>query len=259
MKKYQTITLEIENDIAVLRLDRPDRMNALSTQMRAEITDAVRFAGKEARVIVLTGNGKAFCSGQDLSDSGSAASLDLERVLRDEYVPMLKAISECPVPTICAVNGPAAGAGANLALVADVVIATESAYFLQAFTRIGLIPDAGGTFWLPRQMGAAKAMGAALFAEPISAREADQWGMIWEAVPDAEFDAHWRARAEHLAKGPTAAYRNLKQAIRGSWENGLDAQLDLEARLQGDCGNSRDFKEGVVAFQEKRTAKFEGR
>lgn len=259
MKQYQTITLEIENDIAVLRLDRPDRMNALNTQMRAEITDAVRFAGREARVIVLTGNGKAFCSGQDLSDSGSAASLDLERVLRDEYVPMLKAISECPVPTISAVNGPAAGAGANLALVADVVIATESAYFLQAFTRIGLIPDAGGTFWLPRQMGAAKAMGAALFAEPISAREADQWGMIWEAVPDAEFDTHWRARAEHLANGPTAAYRNLKQAIRGSWENGLDAQLDLEARLQGECGNSRDFKEGVVAFQEKRTAKFEGR
>ena len=259
MKQYQTITLEIENDIAVLRLDRPDRMNALNTQMRAEITDAMRFAGREARVIVLTGNGKAFCSGQDLSDSGSAASLDLERVLRDEYVPMLKAISECPVPTISAVNGPAAGAGANLALVADVVIATESAYFLQAFTRIGLIPDAGGTFWLPRQMGAAKAMGAALFAEPISAREADQWGMIWEAVPDAEFDTHWRARAEHLAKGPTAAYRNLKQAIRGSWENGLDAQLDLEARLQGECGNSRDFKEGVVAFQEKRTAKFEGR
>jgi len=259
VKQYETISLEIEDDIAVLRLDRPDRMNALSTQMRAEVADGVRFAGQEARVVVLTGNGKAFCSGQDLSDSGTAAALDLERVLRDEYVPMLKAISECPVPTISAVNGPAAGAGANLALVADVVIATESAYFLQAFTRIGLIPDAGGTFWLPRQMGAAKAMGAALFAEPISAREADQWGMIWEAVPDAEFDTHWRARAEHLAKGPTAAYRNLKQAIRGSWENGLDAQLDLEARLQGECGNSRDFKEGVVAFQEKRTAKFEGR
>ncbi|KRS17468.1 enoyl-CoA hydratase-related protein [Roseovarius indicus] len=259
MKQYETISLEIEDDIAVLRLDRPDRMNALSTQMRAEVADGVRFAGQEARVVVLTGNGKAFCSGQDLSDSGNAAALDLERVLRDEYVPMLKAISDCPVPTIAAVNGPAAGAGANLALVADVVIATESAYFLQAFTRIGLIPDAGGTFWLPRQMGAAKAMGAALFAEPITAREADQWGMIWEAVPDAEFDAHWRARAEHLAKGPTAAYRNLKQAIRESWGNGIDAQLDLEARLQGECGNSRDFKEGVVAFQEKRKANFEGR
>jgi len=259
MKDYQTITLEIEDGIAVLRLNRPDKMNALSTLMRAEITDAARYAPQKARVLVITGNGKAFCSGQDLSDGGNAAALDLERVLRDEYVPMLKAISDCPVPTIAAVNGPAAGAGANLALVADVVIATESAYFLQAFTRIGLIPDAGGTFWLPRQMGAAKAMGAALFAEPISARQADQWGMIWEAVADAEFEARWQSRAGHLAQGPTAAYRNLKRAIRDSWENGLDAQLDLEAKLQGDCGNSRDFKEGVVAFQEKRAAKFEGR
>jgi len=259
MKDYQTITLDIADDIAVLRLNRPERMNALSTQMRAEITDAARLAPQQARVLVIIGEGKAFCSGQDLSDSGNAGALDLERVLRDEYVPMLKAISDSPVPTIAAVNGPAAGAGANLALVADVVIATESAYFLQAFTRIGLMPDAGGTFWLPRQMGAAKAMGAALFAEPISARQADRWGMIWEAVEDDGFENRWRARARHLAQGPTVAYRNLKRAIRDSWENALDAQLDLEARLQGECGTSRDFKEGVVAFQEKREARFEGR
>lgn len=259
MKAYETIALEIEEGVAVLRLDRPDKMNALNTRMRAEITDAVGYAGSRARVLVLTGNGKAFCSGQDLSDSGTAASLDLERVLRDEYEPMLRAIGECPVPTISAVNGPAAGAGANLALAADVVIATESAYFLQAFTRIGLMPDAGGTYWLPRQMGAAKAMGAALFAEPVTARQADQWGMIWEAVADAEFEPLWRARAEHLATGPTVAYRNLKQAIRQSWENGLDAQLNLEARMQGECGGTRDFKEGIVAFQEKRKASYEGR
>ena len=259
MKDYQTITLEIAEDVAVLRLDRPDRMNALNTQMRAEITDAARVVPQAARVLVITGNGKAFCSGQDLSDTGTAAAIDLERVLRDEYVPMVKAISDCPVPTIAAVNGPAAGAGANLALAADVVIAAESAYFLQAFTRIGLIPDAGGTFWLPRQMGGAKAMGAALFAEPVSARQADQWGMIWEAVPDVEFETRWPARAAHLAAGPTVAYRNLKRAIRESWENGFDGQLDLEARLQGECGNSRDFKEGVVAFQDKRPARFEGR
>ena len=259
MKDYQTITLDLADDIAVLRLDRTDKMNALNTQMRAEITDAVTFAGLQARVVVLTGNGKAFCSGQDLSDSGNAAAIDLERVLRDEYVPMLRAISDCPVPTICAVNGPAAGAGANLALAADVVIATESAYFLQAFTRIGLIPDAGGTYWLPRQMGAAKAMGAALFAEPISARQADDWGMIWEAVEDAKFDSHWRARAAHLAQGPTQAYGNLKRAVRESWENGFSGQLDLEAKLQGDCGKTRDFKEGVVAFLEKRPARYEGR
>ncbi len=259
MKDYQTITLFIEDDIAVLSLNRPDKMNALNAQMRAEIRDAAIFAAREARVLVMTGNGKAFCSGQDLSDGGNVAAMDLERVLRDEYVPMLRAITDCPVPTISAVNGPAAGAGANLALAADVVIATESAYFLQAFTRIGLIPDAGGTYWLPRQMGTAKAMGAALFAEPISARQASDWGMIWESVEDDAFDGKWRARAAHLAKGPTLAYGHVKQAIRGSWDNGFDTQLDFEAKLQGACGKSRDFKEGVVAFLEKRPAKYEGR
>ncbi len=259
MKDYQSIELEVENDIAVLRLNRPDRMNALSAEMRAEVIDAARFAPRHARVMVLTGAGKAFCAGQDLSDGGLATKIDLERVLRDEYVPMLKAISDSPVPTIAAVNGAAAGAGANLALAADVVIASESAYFLQAFARIGLIPDAGGTFWMPRQMGAAKAMGASLFAEPISAKQADAWGMIWEAVADEAFDTHWRARAAHLASGPTAAYANIKRAIRGTWEHGLDGQLDLEARLQGKCGRTRDFKEGVVAFLDKRKAEFEGR
>ena len=259
MKEYQTITLSIGDDIATLRLNRPDRMNALNTQMRAELTDAVLEAGTRARVVVITGAGRAFCAGQDLSGSGNLASLDLERVLRDEYEPMLRAIGDCPVPVICAVNGPAAGAGANLALAADVVIAAESAYFLQAFTRIGLMPDVGGTFWLPRQMGAAKAMGAALFAEPVSARQADDWGMIWEAVPDDEFDACWRDRAAYLAAGPTAAYKQLKRAMRGSWDRRYDAQLDYEAKLQGRCAKTRDFREGVLAFQEKRPAKFEGR
>ena len=259
MKEYQAITFDISEDIATIRLNRADKMNALNAQMRAEITDAARIAGRKARMLVMTGNGKSFCPGQDLSDTGNLSELDLERVLRDEYVPMLHAIADCPVPTISAVNGPAAGAGANLALSADVVIASESAYFLQAFARIGLIPDASGTYWLPRQMGAAKAMGAALFAEPISARQASDWGMIWEAVPEAEFETRWQNRAAHLAKGPTAAYGHIKQAIRQSWDNGLDAQLDLEAQLQGACGRSRDFQEGVVAFLEKRAPKFEGR
>ncbi len=259
MKDYQTITLEIAEGVAVIALNRPEKMNALNAQMRAEITDAMTHAGRTARVVVLTGNGRAFCSGQDLSDGGNVATLDLERVLREEYVPMLRAITDCPVPVISAVNGPAAGAGANLALVADVVIATESAYFLQAFARIGLVPDAGGTWFLPRQMGQAKAMGAALFAEPISARQASDWGMIWECVSDDGFAAQWRARAEHLAKGPTQTYARVRHAIRESWSNTLDAQLDLEARLQGACGQSRDFKEGVMAFLEKRPPQFEGR
>ena len=254
-----TVRFEIDGHVARVTIDRPERMNALNTAMRAEITDAVTHAGRTARVVVIAGNGRAFCSGQDLGDGGNAATLDLERVLREEYVPMLRAITDCPVPTISAVGGPAAGAGANLALSADVVIAAESAYFLQAFTRIGLLPDAGGTWALPRQMGMAKAMGAALFAEPIGARQASDWGMIWECVSDEGFEAHWQARAAHLAAGPTQAYRAVKQAIRGSWDNSLEAQLDLEARLQGACGQSRDFQEGVLAFLEKRPARFEGR
>lgn len=257
---YKTITLETVDNIAVITLNRPDKMNALTSQMRAEIPDAVRQAESDgARVLVLTGAGGAFCSGQDLGGDTSVGAADMERSLRDEYEPMIRAISQCRVPTICAVNGPAAGAGANLALAADVVIASENAYFLQAFTRIGLIPDAGGTYWLPRQMGAAKAMGAALFAEKITARQADDWGMIWEAVPEDKFAAHWRARAAHLANGPTKAYRYTKTAIRESWDNTLDGQLTVEAKLQGKAGITRDFKEGVIAFLEKRIAKFEGR
>jgi 2-(1,2-epoxy-1,2-dihydrophenyl)acetyl-CoA isomerase len=245
--------------VAVLKLDRPDVMNALNTQMRTEILQAVKAAQKAARVLVLTGAGRAFCAGQDLSDGAAQPDLDLERILREEYEPLLRAIYDCPIPTIAAVNGVAAGAGANLALAADVVIASESAVFLQAFTRIGLIPDAGGTYWLPRQVGFARAMGAALFAEPVSARQAAEWGMIWEAVPEAEFADHWRARAAKLAAGPTVAYGHVKTALRQSSSNDLAGQLNLEARLQGECGKSNDFKEGVRAFLEKRPARFEGR
>ena len=256
---YAAIKFEIANDVATLTLNRPDVMNALNVQMRAEITHAVKAAGRDARVLVIGGAGAAFCSGQDLGDGGNATNLDLERTLRDEYVPMLKAIFECKIPTISAVHGAAAGAGANLALAADVVIAAEEAYFIQAFTRIGLIPDAGGTYHLPRQIGSAKAMGAALFGDKITGRQAADWGMIYEAVPFATFDTHVAKRALHLAQGPTAAYARVKQALRGSFEATLDEQLATEARLQGECGKTRDFQEGVLAFIEKRPAKYEGR
>jgi 2-(1,2-epoxy-1,2-dihydrophenyl)acetyl-CoA isomerase len=172
---------------------------------------------------------------------------------------MIRAVSACPVPTIAAVNGAAAGAGANLALAADVVIASEEAVFLQAFARIGLIPDAGGTYWLPRQIGFARAMGAALFAEPVSARKAADWGMIWEAVPEEAFAERWWRRARELAVGPTATYRRIKQALREGMANDLETQLMLEAELQGELGETRDFREGVLAFLEKRQAQFEGR
>ncbi|MEO9653188.1 MAG: enoyl-CoA hydratase-related protein [Roseobacter sp.] len=257
--EYHTLTFAQTDGVAVVTLNRPEKMNALTTQMRAELSYAITEAGKIARVVVITGAGQAFCSGQDLGDRVTATNLDLERTLRDEYAPLIRAISECPVPTISAVNGPAAGAGANLALAADVVIATKSAYFLQAFSKIGLIPDAGGTYTLPRTMGMAKAMGAALFADKITAQQADDWGMIWEAVGDDVFEDHWRSRAQQLASGPTAAYGAIKSVIRGSWENDFENQLALEARQQGICGKTRDFKEGVLAFTEKRSAKFEGR
>lgn len=259
MMDYQSVRVSKTDGYAVITLARPEVKNALNSQMRAELLHCLKASAKDARAIVLTGAGDAFCSGQDLSDRTSIANANLERTLRDEYVPLLRAIFDCPVPTIAAVNGAAAGAGANLALAADVVIATESAVFLQAFARIGLIPDAGGTYWLPRQMGFARAMGAALFAEPITATQAADWGMIWEAVPDAKFDAHWRARAAKLAAGPTVTYGHIKEALRGSYNNTLEEQLLVEAKLQGRCGKTRDFREGVMAFLEKRPAEYEGR
>ena len=252
-------TIRIDRQAEVLRitLARPDVMNALNGTMRAEITRALTTLDEGIRCVVLTGEGRAFCSGQDLTDAGAA--IDLERTLRTEYEPMLRAITDCPVPVIAAVNGVAAGAGANIALVCDVVIAAESASFIQAFTRIGLIPDAGGTWYIPRAIGHARAMGAMLFAEPVSARQAEAWGMIWQAVPDDHFPETVATRAAQLASGPTAAYRAIRQAVAASSGNDLEAQLALEARLQGAAGRSADFAEGVGAFLQKRAPNFTGR
>lgn len=257
--EYSTITLSIKDDIATLTLNRPDVLNGMTAQMRAEVTDAAKEAARRARVLVVTGAGRGFCSGQDLGGATRISDIDLEGTLIDEYQPMLEAIYDCPIPTIAAVNGPAAGAGANLALAADIVIAREDAYFMQAFSLIGLIPDAGGTYFLPRNMGFAKAMGAALLAEKISGRQAADWGLIWEAVPEQDFAETVARRAAYLAKGPTAAFGKIKKVIRASFENDLDNQLAMEAKLQGEAGKTRDFAEGVVAFNEKRKPVFEGR
>lgn len=254
----QPVLYDLTDGIATIMLNRPAVMNALSTDLRRDLLAALSRAGAEARVMVLTGAGRAFCSGQDLQDAGQIGSFDLERILNDEYVPMIKAITDSPIPTIAAVNGAAAGAGANLALAADIVIAAESASFIQAFTRIGLVPDAGGSYWLPRQIGMARAMGAMLLGDKISARQAADWGMIYEAVPDQGFADHIRARAGQLAAGPGVAYRGVKAMLRASFGNDLDAQLALEARLQGACGQTQDFREGVAAFLEKRAARFTG-
>ena len=252
------VKVEIEGGIHRITLNRPTVMNALNRGLRAELTAAL-LAGHSARVIVLTGAGRGFCSGQDLSDATGLDEAGFEATLNDEYVPMIRAITEAPVPVIAAVNGVAAGAGANLALACDLVIAAESAVFIQAFTRIGLIPDAGGTSFLPRRVGMQRAMGAALLAEPVAARQAEAWGMIWEAVPDDQFAAVVAARAKKLAAGPTGAYAALKQALRGAFDQPLEAQLAVEARLQGACGASADFREGVAAFTAKRAPRFVGK
>ncbi len=256
---FDTIRYDVLDGVATLTLNRPQVMNGLNTTLRREIRAAVTAAPDRARVLVITGAGRGFCSGQDLDPAQVNDDLDLGATLRDEYEPMLQAIYGCPIPTIAAVNGPAAGAGANLALACDVVIAAQSAVFIQAFARIGLIPDAGGTYWLPRQVGFPRAMGAALFAEPVSADEAAAWGMIWQAVPDEDFAATVAARARLLAGGPAVAYRLIKRALRGSLANDLAAQLALEAELQAEAGRSHDFREGVAAFIEKRPAHYEGR
>ena len=256
---FETILFDVADGVATVTLNRPEVRNGLNAAMRREILAAVTEAPALARVLVLTGAGRGFCSGQDLDPSQITDTLDLGATLRDEYEPMLRAICDCPIPTIAAVNGAAAGAGANLALACDVVIAARSAVFIQAFARIGLIPDAGGTYWLPRQIGFARAMGAALFAEPVPAEEAAAWGMIWQAVPDEDFAATVAARAAQLARGPATAYRLTKQALRQSLANDLPAQMALEAALQGEAGRTRDFREGVAAFIEKRPPRYEGR
>lgn len=251
------VSIEAEGGVHRVTLNRPDVMNALNRDLRRALTAAL-LAGHSARVIVLTGAGRGFCSGQDLTDAQGLDAASFEATLNNEYVPMIRAITEAPVPVIAAVNGVAAGAGANLALACDLVIAAESATFIQSFTRIGLIPDAGGTSFLPRRVGLQRAMGAALLAEPVSARQAESWGMIWEAVPDDRLAEVVAARAAKLAQGPTEAYAALKQALRGAFEQSLDAQLATEARLQGVCGASTDFREGIAAFLEKRAPRFVG-
>ena len=241
--------------VRTITLNRAQVMNALNRDMRAAITAAL--LAHDARAVVITGAGRAFCSGQDLSGDAILPA-EVSRTLRDEYEPMLRAIVDCPVPVIAAVNGAAAGAGANLALVCDVVIATESAFFQQSFTKIGLIPDAGGTWALPRAVGFQRAMGAMLFAGRITARQAADWGMIWECVADDVFAATVAARAAHLANGPAVAFRGIKAAVRASYGNDLDEQLALEAEWQGTCGATADFAEGVAAFMQKRQPRFTG-
>lgn len=255
---YETLIVDQTGQVAKIRLNRPDQLNALNTRMRGELLHAIETASHEARVLILTGMGKAFCAGQDLGDATRFGQVSVEQTLTEEYAPLILALAECPIPTIAAVNGPAAGGGANLALAADICLAARTASFLQAFARIGLIPDCGGTYWLPRRVGMARAMGLAMLAEPIGAEQAADWGLIWEAVDDGELQVRAHEIANRLARGPTVAYARMKQALRHGLTAPLREQLDLEASLQGELAETHDFREGVMAFLHKRPARFRG-
>ena len=261
---YETILFEPRNGVGRLTLNRPERLNSFNTAMHAEVADALgQVEGNPAiRAMLLTGAGRGFCAGQDLGDRAvapGAAPVDLGDSVERFYAPLIRRLAALEKPVVCAVNGVAAGAGANIALACDVVIAARSAKFIQSFANIGLIPDSGGTWVLPRLVGQARALGLALTGEPLSAEKAEGWGMIWACVDDDALDAEATALAERFASGPTRGLAATKRLIRGSWGYSLDAELDYERDAMRELGFSDDYREGVAAFAAKRPAAFTGR
>jgi 2-(1,2-epoxy-1,2-dihydrophenyl)acetyl-CoA isomerase len=261
---YQSILFSCSEGIARLTLNRPDRLNSFNDGMHAEVREALSAVESDAgvRVLVLTGAGRGFCAGQDLSDRAVAPggeATDLGDSIERNYRPLVLRLRSLEKPVICAVNGVAAGAGANLALACDIVLAAKSASFVQAFAKIGLVPDCGGSYFLPRLVGTARAMGLALLAEKLSAEQAAGWGLVWKCVEDAELAAETDRLAAQLAAGPTRGYAHIKRALYASAGNTLDQQLELERDYQRLLGFSEDYREGVAAFSEKRPPKFTGR
>jgi 2-(1,2-epoxy-1,2-dihydrophenyl)acetyl-CoA isomerase len=259
---FETITFEVANGAARLTLNRPDRLNAFTVQMHGEVAQVLSEVERDdgMRVLVITGAGRGFCAGQDLMDPALMAKseLDLGETLENNYNPLVRRLAGLPKPVLCAVNGVAAGAGANIAFAADIVLAAKSAKFIQSFANIGLVPDAGGTWILPRLAGQARAMALAMTGQPLTAEQAEAWGLIWRAVDDASLAAETEALAARLAAGPTKGLAAIKKAIRAAWSNDLDAHLDVERDLQSALGRSGDYREGVMAFVEKRAPKFTG-
>jgi len=259
----QHVQLEIDGGVATLTLDRPERLNSLTEAMHVELRDALATvrATATARALILTGAGRGFCAGPDLNDRRvppGSPPVDLGDSIERNYKPLILALRSLPIPVIAAVNGVAAGAGANIALACDVVVAARSAYFVQAFCRLGLIPDAGGTYFLTRRLGSARALGLALFGDKLPAEQAAAWGLIWRCVDDEALMPSVRAIAEQLAQGPTRGYARTKQAIYAAERQGLEAQLDLERDTQRELGFGGDYREGVAAFLEKRAPRFSG-
>ena len=248
----------------IITLNRPERLNSFNEAMHRELAAALAEAEADpaCRALMLTGAGRGFCAGQDLSDrvmSDQSAPPDLGLTIEKLYNPLIRTLRKMRLPIVCAVNGVAAGAGANIAFSCDIVIAARSAKFIQSFAKIGLIPDAGGTYVLPRLIGAARARGFAMLAEPVPAEKAESWGLIWKMVDDADLGAEAEALTAHLATQPTQGLAMIKQALNASPANTLDAQLDLERDLQQNAGRTPDYAEGVRAFMEKRAPKFSGR
>ncbi|MBV7482275.1 2-(1,2-epoxy-1,2-dihydrophenyl)acetyl-CoA isomerase PaaG [Bordetella sp. BOR01] len=260
---YQSILFDLSGGIARLTLNRPDRLNSFTAAMHGEVADALtRIERDGARVLVLTGAGRGFCAGQDLSERQMAAAgtpPDLGETVEKFYAPLVRRLNALPLPVVVGVNGVAAGAGANLAFAGDIVIAKESASFIQSFCRLGLIPDTGGTFALPRLVGRARAMGLAMLGDKLSARQAQDWGLIWQCVPDEEFEAALDRLATHFSTAPTRGLAGTKQALQASLRNDLATQLDLERDLMRELGRSADYAEGVAAFLGKREPQFKGR
>jgi len=257
---YETIDFKADGPIARITLNRPDRLNSFTMQMHEELRDALAGLG-DARVVVLTGAGRGFCAGQDLNDRAVAPgeAVDLGETVTKCWNPLVRLLTSIPQPVIARVNGVAAGAGANIALACDIVVAAKSARFIQSFSAIGLIPDSGGTWVLPRLVGQARALGLALTGDPLGSEQAAEWGLIWKAVDDDALDEAVDALAGKLASLPPLGLAAIKEMIRTSWQYSLDEELDRQAGTMRRLGFTKDYREGVAAFLEKRNPTFSGR
>ena len=261
MAEYQSIIVQHDGPIARITLNRPDRLNSFTAAMHEELKEALNEVA-EARVIVLTGAGRGFCAGQDLNDRAVTSGghpVDLGMTVETAWNPLVRKITSLPQPVIARVNGVAAGAGANIALACDMVVAARSAKFIQSFSAIGLIPDSGGTWALPRLVGQARAMGLALTGDPLPAEKAEDWGLIWKCVDDEALDAEVDAIAQKLASLPPLGLAAIKEMIRSSWSHTLDQELNHQRDAMRRLGFSEDYREGVAAFLEKRQPNFVGR
>ncbi len=262
--ELNNVLFEVTDRVARVTLNRPEKLNSFNEGMHRElqqVMDAI-LADDTVRVLLLTGSGRGFCAGQDLDDRKvlpGEAPVDLGYTLENYYNPLIRTLSTIEMPVICAVNGVAAGAGANIALACDIVIAARSAKFIQAFCKLGLVPDSGGTYILPRLIGRARATAISLLGTPVTAEQALEWGLIWDVVDDDKLPEEADAIAGHFSTQPTKGLAYIKKALRASFDNSLDQQLDLERDYQRAAGLTDDYREGVAAFLEKRQPKFTGK